>query len=292
MTLRLPGTITIRLADLVLKLFDFRIPGTSLVDFWNAQGKDQGGAKTEHISPDPRGGLRVLQSSTAGYLGIYDFSALTGLLTGGELPNSIPATYTCLQPESDIVDQVILNGKGQYADGQDARYMPDKGQNPGKTTFEDIDAVEWVAAKDGEDYIIIHEDGGNDFGERKFLAKVGSPMQYYFVAMSGGPKNTRQKAGVSAVAGSFKGAASHEFSGATDLSGMLAKDSMGNFRLAPDDVSGLRRQLEAETAIDDKVFTVSLQAHSQWGGWTESFHPDATGQIFAYKPDLSTARRA
>eukprot|EP00931_Biecheleriopsis_adriatica_P032894 TRINITY_DN1913_c0_g1_i4.p1 TRINITY_DN1913_c0_g1~~TRINITY_DN1913_c0_g1_i4.p1 ORF type:complete len:756 (-),score=155.51 TRINITY_DN1913_c0_g1_i4:94-2361(-) len=258
--------------------------------FWNGQGKDSGGSKTEHISPDPRGGLRVLQSSTAGYFGIYEFSALTDLLSEGEFPSSIPATYTCLQPESDIVDQVILNGKGQYADGQDARYMPDKGQNPGKSTFEDIDAVEWIAAKGGEDYIIIHEDGGNDFGERKFLAKVATPMQYYFVAMSGGPLNSRQKAGVSAVAGSFKAAASHEFSGATDLSGMLAKDSLGNFRLPAGDVSGLRRQLEAETAIDDKIFSVSLQAHSQWGGWTESFNSDATGQILVYKPDLSNAR--
>jgi len=258
--------------------------------FWNGNGKDASASKTEHNSPDPRGGLRVLQSSTAGYFGIYEFSALTDLLAGGELPSSIPATYTCLQPESDIVDQVILSGKGQYADGQDARYMPDKGQNPGKSTFEDIDAVEWIAAKGGEDYIIIHEDGGNDFGERKFLAKVGTPIQYYFVAMSGGPENSRQKAGVSAVAGSFSNAASHEFSGATDLSGMLAKDGLGNFRLPAGDVSGLRRQLEAETAIDDKIFTVSLQAHSQWGGWTESVHSDATGQILVYRPDLSNAR--
>jgi hypothetical protein len=165
--------------------------------------------------------------------------------------------------------------------------MPDKGQNPGKSTFEDIDAVEWIAAKGGKDYIIIHEDGGNDFGERKFLAEVGTPMKYYFVAMSGGVLNSRQKKGVSGVPGSFKAAAGHEFSGATDLSGMLGKDSKGNFRLASGDVTGLRRKIEAETAIDNKIFTISLQAHSQWGGWTESFHPDATGQIFAYKPDLS-----
>lgn len=257
--------------------------------FWNANGKDAGGSKTEHNSPDPRGGHRVLQSSTAGYFGIYDFPDLPTLLAKGSLPQSIPATYTCLQPESDIVDLVKLNGKGQYADGQDARYMPDKGQNPGKSTFEDVDAVEWVAAKDG-DYVVIHEDGGNDFGERKFLGKVGNPMQYYFVAMSGGPLNSRQKKGVSGVAGSFKAAASHEFSGATDLSGMLGKDNMKKFRLPAGDVTGLRRQIEAETAIDDKIFTISLQAHSQWGGWTESFYPDATGQIFAYKPALSTSR--
>merc|ERR1711953_1400533 len=139
--------------------------------------------------------------------------------------------------------------------------MPDKGQNPGKTTFEGIDAVEWIAAKDG-DYISIQEDGGNDFGERKFLAKVGVPMEYYFVAMSGGEKNSRILAGVSGVAGSFEKAAGHELSGSTDLSGMLAKDALGNFLLNVNDVTGARRKLDAEAAIDEKIISVSLQAHS------------------------------
>merc|ERR1712113_1336563 len=109
----------------------------------------------------------------------------------------------------------------------------------------------WIAAKDG-DYITIHEDGGNDFGERKFLAKVGTPMEYYFVAMSGGEKNSRVLAGVSGVAGSFAKAAGHEFSGATDLSGMLAKDALGNFLLSVDDATGARRKLEATIPIDEK----------------------------------------
>merc|ERR1712137_293264 len=157
------------------------------------------------------------------------------------------------------------------------------GQNPGKATFEDIDAVEWIAAKDGEDYIVIHEDSGNDFGEQKFLAKVGVPMKYYYVAMSGGPKNSRQLAMVSGVEGVMKAPASHEFSGATDLSGMLARNSDGSFKLAAGDETGARRSLEAEVAINEKSIVVSLQAHSNWGGWTSSLSPDAAGQILLYQ---------
>jgi len=252
--------------------------------FWNAAGRDKPGAKTEHVSPDPRGGLRVLQGSTGGYFGIYDFSNLTGLLAAGSLPDSIPATYSCLQPEGDIQNQIVLGGAGQYADGQNAKVMPDQGQNPGIGTFEDVDGMEWIAAANNEDFFVIHEDGGNVFGERKFLARVGTPMKYYFVAMSGGEKNSRQLAGVSAVEGVMKSPSAHEFSGATDISALLAKDASGNFRLAVGDATGAQRTLDAQIPINEKSIVVSLQAHSNWGGWTESFNPDAAGQILLYKP--------
>lgn len=258
--------------------------------FWNANGKDTAGAKTEHVSPDPRGGHRVLQSSTAGYFGIYSFPDLPSLLNGGSFPQSIPATYTCLQPESDIRSMIELGGEGKYADGQDAKVNPDKGQNPGKETFEDIDGMEWVAAADGEDYFVIHEDSGNDFGERKFLAKVGTPMTYYFVAMSGGTKNSRELAGVSSVEGVHRSPSGHEFSGATDASGLLARNADGTFRLAARAENGEQRKLDAEVPINKKDIFVSLQAHSNWAGWTASFHPDSVGQILLYRPALPSNR--
>merc|ERR1719453_1368569 len=59
--------------------------------WWNQNGKDTSGSKTEHVSPDPNGGLRVLQSSTAGYMGIYEFSDLETKLASGSFPDSIDA---------------------------------------------------------------------------------------------------------------------------------------------------------------------------------------------------------
>ena len=86
---------------------------------------------------------------------------------------------------------------------------------PSKTVkrFEDIDAIEWMAAAKDEDYVIIHEDSGQLYGERKFLAKMESPIKYYFSAMSGGKKNTRQLAKIGAVKNSVSGPNGHEFSG-------------------------------------------------------------------------------
>ena len=90
--------------------------------FWNSNGKDRRGAKTEHVSPDPRGGQRVLQGSTAGYFGIYDFSSLPSLL-GSSFPDSIPATYTVYQPESDVRNLIELGGAGIRADGNNQKMM-------------------------------------------------------------------------------------------------------------------------------------------------------------------------
>ena len=43
--------------------------------FWNSGGRSESGSKTEHNSPDPYGGYRFIQTSTAGHYGIYDFTA-------------------------------------------------------------------------------------------------------------------------------------------------------------------------------------------------------------------------
>ena len=144
--------------------------------------------------------------------------------------------------------------------------------------------MEWIAAANGEDYFVIHEDGGNWYGERKFLAKVGVPMKYYFVAQSGGRANTRELAGVSSVAGVNAGAGSHEFSGAFDLSGLLRKDASGNFELLVGDVTGKKRQLEAATPINEKTIAVNLQAHSNKAGIAATFGADRVAQVLAYKP--------
>ena len=146
--------------------------------------------------------------------------------------------------------------------------------------------MEWIAAANGEDYFVIHEDGGNLYGERKFLAKVGVPMKYFFVAQSGGSQNTRELASVSSVAGVHGRATSHEFSGAFDLSGLLRKDAAGNFELTVGDVTGKKRVLEAATPINEKIIAVNLQAHSNNAGWADTFKTDRVAQVLAYKPKV------
>lgn len=121
--------------------------------FWTGNGKDASGKKTEHVSPDPRGGHRVLQGSTAGYFGVYSFPTLPTLLESG-MPDSIPATYTCYQPSSSVTAQIELGGQGMRADGQNASIFTDRSKTVQR--FEDVDGMEWIASADG-DYFVIHE---------------------------------------------------------------------------------------------------------------------------------------
>ena len=278
------------------------------LEFWNSKGRDAGGSKTEHNSPDPYGGARYIQSSTAGYFGIFDLTGVTSLLSAanGGFPSKVPAVYTCLQGEKDITAQIKLGGKGRKANGEYQTTMSDSYSvdefgvvsDSAKKTFEDIDGFEWIAASGTSNgYVIIQEDGGNDFGERTFISKVetdGTPMTFYFIAMSGGDDNTRTKAlvgvpagtniGTDAVGGSYPSSA-HEFSGVIDISGILAKTAMGSFVISPHD-GAAKRNAEKNVAINDKTIVMGLQAHTLAGGIIKEFRGDRGGQLYAYKPQL------
>lgn len=264
-------------------------------EFWTAGTRDSSGAKTEHNTPDPTGNPRYIQGSTAGYFGIYDFDGVTDLLNelgaSGEFPSAIPANYTVLQGETDVTPQVMLGGKGMYRHGGNATMNYDRAQaaGEGKATFEDVDGMEWYAAADSEyGYLLIQEDSGNDYGERTFIAeiKVGVPMTYYFIAMSGGSESSRLGiGGVGVPAGTWNVPGSHEFSGSMDLSGMLAKDERGDF-IASAGNGASKRAAEKMVPINDKIIAFGLQAHNLEEGVIRTFRGDRGGQVYAYKPML------
>ena len=305
------GTVTSFLED---GSWDFQHKTADGTYFWNQGGRTnpsafdtKGDCKTEHNAPDPYGNPRVLQSSTCGYFGIYDLAGITDLLTtakaagaggGSYFPAKVPTTYTALQGEKDITSQVKLGGKGKSANGNDQRYMVDSddaaaaGVGGGKNTFEDIDGIYWVASAGTTDgHIVIQEDGGNYFGERTFITKVvmdGTPLDYYFIAMSGGKLNTRMVANVGVPAQTNNGvwaSSAHEFSGVIDLSGMLAKDDNGNF-LASAGVGATKRTVERTVPINNKTLAMGLQAHQLTAGIIAAMSGDRSGQLYAYKPDL------
>lgn len=262
------------------------------LEFWNGQGRDTSGFKAEHNTPDPYGNPRFMQGSTAGYFGIYDFTGVTALLDGDGFPSMIPAVYTCLQGETDITAQVELGGKGQYANGANASYNHDRGQEPGegKVTFEDVDGLEWIASSESDyGYLVIQEDSGNDFGERMFITPIqlDAPLTYYFVAMSGGPANTRNgvyNVGVPAKTNVQGG--NHEFSGIVDLSGMLAKNPTTGAFMAMAGNGYSKRTAEQMVSINDKTIVLNLQAHNLNSGVIATFNGDRGGQVYAFEPEL------
>lgn len=266
------------------------------IPFWNLNGRDSPGAKTEHNAPDPYGHPRYVQGSTAGHMGIYSVEGITSLLNSG-MPTKIPATFTLLQGEQDITSQIMLGGKGIKANGQGQTTMSDTYRvnadssitDSAKVTFEDIDGLEWLASSDTpQGYLVIQEDGGNDFGERTFLTKVetdGTPMTYYFLAMSGGDDNTRNKAGVGVPPGTNAGASAHEFSGVTDASGITAKNADGSWMVHAHDGYS-KRQADKSMTINEKLIVMGMQAHSLSGGLIRAFQGDRGGQNYIMRPKL------
>ena len=266
--------------------------GGGTYQFWNGNGNDSAGCKTEHLSPDPRAGKSgFIQSSTCGYFGhVYLTNILSELQATGDFPTSIAADYYVYQGELDIVSQINLGGKGQYADGKNAtRNYSSSRSDTGYTTFEDIDGFEVMEGPNEELRAIIQEDSGNVYGERMFITSPleheadGKDLTYYFMAMSGGSRNTRMKASVGIPSGTSEEAGSHEFSGIFDLSGLLAKNGTAWVKKAADP-GHIKRAGDKMTPIEDKLILLGLQAHNFKKGVIESFQADRGGQWLIYQP--------
>jgi hypothetical protein len=204
--------------------------------YWNANGYDESGLKTEHLSPDTRAGITAfIQGSTAGYFGHYYVHELgEKLSTGTGLPASLEGTYYVYQGENDITAQVnigtdgLLNMVDACPGAVDATVNCDDDDSV-KRTFEDIDGLELISSAEGL-YAIIQEDSGNELGERMFITKLehdddGAELEYMFIAQSGGKYNTRMGNGVGIPAGTNGAGGSHEFSGIVDMSGMLKRNT-------------------------------------------------------------------
>lgn len=265
-------------------------PSVSGYRWWNSAGYDESGKKTEHVSPDPRPGKTAyVQTSTAGYFGHLYVHDMAAKLSEG-LPTEFDGTYYVYQGELDVTSQIRLGGKGLYAEGRNATMNWDDAEGEGKKTFEDIDGFEVFA--DGESlYAMIQEDSGSDYGERMFITGPlehemdGNPLTYYFVAMSGGDRNTRMVEGVGIPAGVSCNAESHEFSGLFDMSGLLRKMD-GKFALSTSDSGFEKRKNDMMTKINDKIILVGLQAHNYYCGVIKYFGADRGGQWLLYQPAL------
>jgi len=290
------GTVTDFIHD---GAWDFQeaVPGAPEgYEFWNGLGNDKSGCKTEHNSPIQMEGISgFVQTSTCGYFGEYILDGLVDALEGlegNELPGAIGSTYVVYQGELDIRSQIHLGGKGQYANGGNATSNYSGSSNKKTDTFEDIDGFEEIIGVGGKRYAIIQEDSGNRYGERMFITELhhDGPLDYYFVAQSGGDLSTRTAAGVGVPAGTNQpsryGTSAHEFSGVCDLSGFLTKDDDGEFVLKYEDSGHAMIAEKASVHINDKNIVVNLQAHNLFAGPFDFFDSDRGGQWLLYKPDV------
>ena len=287
--------------------FQNNVPGhEGTWKWWNSNGYSKGGEKTEHLSPDTRPGKTAfIQGSTAGYFGHYYLHDVEDVLNAADgLPAEFDATYYVYQGENPVNDQIVRNGEGKYNvvdlcfDLNNAQRNCESDYNV-ISTFEDIDGLEIIAAKEGLN-AILQEDSGNDLGERMFISTLlehnldGHELGYHFVAQSGGKYNTRMAEGVGIPAGTNTGGNAHEFSGVIDLSGMLKKSGRrldtsdvdkGSFEISAGDGYG-KRTCELEVPINEKLIALGLQAHNLDGGIVGALKADRGGQVLVYQPDI------
>jgi hypothetical protein len=207
---------------------------------------------------------------------------------GQMTPNAFRGTYYVYQGVTDVTQQIELGGKGQYVNG-DATMNYDNPDEP-RVTFEDIDGIE-AYEYDGQLYILMQEDSGNQYGERVFLAPIeheddGKELTYYLLAISGGALNTRIVAGVSIPFGTFGTGTSHEFSGSFDASSFFVKDADGEYVLSASGTGYDKRRADAMVPINEKSIVMNLQAHSFGGGILATFQLDRGGQIYLLRPNL------
>ena len=243
---------------------------------------------------DPRPNVTgFVQGSTYAYFGHYYVEDVTTILTAanGELPSEFPASYFVYQGYKDVTAQIELGGKGMTANGKNAKFNHKGGTS--NVQFRDVDGLEVISTKEGL-RLIIQEDSGNQMGERAFVSSVlehendGKELTYYFIAHSGGSKNTRN--GVKLVgipAGTNTGGQAHEFSGIIDLSGLLAShNGRRDWVVSASDAGYKKRAAEATVSTNDKYLVFGLQAHNLDGGIIQAFGADRGGQWLLFQPNV------
>jgi len=146
----------------------------------------------------------------------------------------------------------------------------------------------WVSAADG-DYLIVDEDSGNDFGERKYILSIDADMNVgegHLLAIAGGKHSSRYAAGVSALGGAFTKAGTSEFSGSWPVTAMVTRNAEGTF-YSKEELAGTgMRDINAQIPLAEQTFVGVVQARSESSGQVESQGADAGGQIFQFTVDL------
>ncbi|MEL6880810.1 MAG: calcium-binding protein [Cyanobacteria bacterium J06607_10] len=264
-----------------------------------------GDSKTEHpaVDPDPTK-HRFVQNLTvpSAQLGIEFTDIINELenndLDGNGLPDYLSADVTRILAGVDGALTLETGGKGN---GHIGPNNPD-GTRTHATHLEDDEArmdqpdgLQWIKTSDGN-YLIVDEDSGNDYGERKYVLPIdGETMQLtedgkgYFLAAAGGSLNPRAIGGVAAIPETFTRATSSEFSGSWNVTHLVAKKEDGSF-YTQEEISGTGAQEIIETLpLAEQTLLGVVQHRGESSGIIAERQGDQGGQIFLFNIDLGTS---
>ena len=247
-----------------------------------------GDSKTEHPAGDPDiTRTRYVQNMThkGGMLAIELPNIAEELAAaGGGLPEMLTASVVRTLAAVDGALTLEVGGKGVKHGGQGTHATAKNGRSQTVAP----DGLYWVKAADA-DVLIVDEDSGNDYGERKFALVIDPATMMpneagrgYFLAAAGGKKNPRSKAGVGAYPGAFTKANSAEFSGTWNLTALLARKADGAF-YTRDEIAGTGAQaIAGALPLDAQVLMGVVQNRAESGGPVAKVQADRGGQLFLF----------
>jgi hypothetical protein len=270
--------------------------------------------KVEHPAADPdTSKFRYIQNHTAtgAILGIEFTNMVLDLtrdLDGNKLPDYLSADVTRILPAVNGALTLDVGGKGvgHYA----APYTDSKGKlipgNPNGATAEkhieantnksvSPDGLLWVRASNA-DVLIVDEDSGNDYGERKFALVINEDTlaiepdadgdEGYFIAQAGGSQNPRALAGVATYEETYTKADPSEFSGSWNVTALVATKADGSFYTQQELAGNGVQRIEQSLELADHRFIGVVQQKGESSGAVAEGKADYGGQIFMYSIDL------
>ena len=247
-----------------------------------------GDSKTEHPAVDPDiTKHRYIQNMTdkGGILG-FDLKGLKDVLTaaGGKLPVSIPTKVERILAAVDGSLTLETANKGIKHGGLGTAATSKRGT----LKTEAPDGLQWIKAADA-DVLIVDEDSGNKFGERKFALvidpatmKLKESGKGYFLAMAGGKNNPRAGNKVSAYGGTFSKATSSEFSGTWNVTALLARKIDGTFYSMKELAGTGEQAINASLPLTKFTFIGVVQHKGESGGTVAQVGADQGGQLFMF----------
>ncbi|MBN2629683.1 MAG: hypothetical protein JXR75_03970 [Rhodobacteraceae bacterium] len=251
-----------------------------------------GDSKTEHPAVDPDiTKHRYIQNMTnkGGLMG-FDFGDLGAVFTAanGALPATLPVTATRIVAAVDGALTLEVGDKGVKHGGAGTHAT----WEDGAAKTEAPDGLMWVKAADA-DVLLVDEDSGNEFGERKF-ALVLDPATLalkeagkgYFLAMAGGKENPRAANKVAAYPGTFSKGTSAEFSGSWNMTALLAKKADGSFYTAEELAGPGEAAVNASLPINEQKLIGVVQHKGESGGAVAEVKADQGGQVFMFSLNL------
>ena len=249
-----------------------------------------GDTKTEHPAVDPNiANTRYVQNMThKGGLFGFDFGNIRKSLNAanGDLPKYVPVNVTRIVAAVDGALTLNIGNEGKTKDGDASIHME---KNVAKMVSPD--GLFWSKSSDG-DYLIVDEDSGNDYGERKYVLPINHKTMLlqedkkgYLLALAGGKHSARYASRSAALPGAFSKATTSEFSGSWNITPLIVKKN-GKF-LKKEDISGVKYQEVIERLpSNQQTYIGVVQARGESGGQVAELGGDAGGQVFQFKFDL------